>query len=73
MGVEEGREGVQALGLDHLGAVGVGLAGRGERGDRAVADDDVVDAVDAGDRVEHGRPAEDQVRVLAGADVEQRR
>ena len=42
--VEEGREGVQALGLDHLGAVGVGLAGGGERGDRAVADDDVVDA-----------------------------
>ena len=33
VGVEEGREGVQALGLDHLGAVGVGLAGRGELGD----------------------------------------
>ena len=34
VGVEEGGEGVQALGVDHLGAVGVGLAGRGELGDR---------------------------------------
>ena len=62
VGVEEGGEGVQALGLDHLGAVGVGLAGRRQLGDLAVADDDVVDAVDPGDRVEHGRPAQDQVR-----------
>ena len=46
------------------------LAGRRQLGDLAVADDDVVDAVDAGDRVEHGRPPQDQVGVLAGADVE---
>ena len=32
--VEEGGEGVQALGVDDLGAVGGGLAGRGELGDR---------------------------------------
>ena len=66
VGVEEGGEGVQALGLDHLGAVVVRLARRGQLGDLAVADDDVVDAVDPGHRVEHRRPAQDQVRGLAG-------
>ena len=70
VGVEEGGEGVQALGLDHLRALRVGRAGRGELGDLAVADDDVVDAVDPGDGVEHGGPAQDQVRALAGAHVE---
>ncbi len=70
MGIEEGRKGVQALGLDHLGALGVGLAGRGQLGDLAVADDEVVNPVDPRHRIEDGRPPQDQVRVLAGTHVE---
>ena len=68
--VEEGREGVQALGLDQLGAVGRRRARRRQLGDLAVADDDVVDAVDPGDRVEYGGAAQDQMRGLARAHVE---
>ena len=54
---------MEALGFDDLGALGRGgSAGGGELGDAAVADDDVVDALDPGDRVEDGGAAEDQVR-----------
>ena len=45
-------------------------ARRGELGDPAVADDDVVGALDPGDRVEQRRFAQDHVRALAGAHVE---
>jgi hypothetical protein len=67
--VEEGGEGVQSLGVDLLQPLDLG-AGRGQLGDPAGADDDVVDAVDPGDRIEHGGGAQDQVRALAGAHVE---
>ncbi len=67
VGVEEGREGVQAAGVDLLEALAGGLAGRRQLGDLAVADDDVVLGIDAGHRVEHRRPAQDQVRALSGA------
>ena len=50
VGVEEGREGVQAGGLDHLGALGLGASpARPSSAIRAVADDHVVGAVDPGD------------------------
>ncbi len=61
---------MQALGLDDFRPLGVRLAGRGQLGDPPLADDDVVDGVDPGHRVEHRRPAQDEVRVLAGARVE---
>ena len=63
--VEEGGEGVQAFGVELLGAVRVGLAGGGELGDPAAADDEVVDAVDPGDRVEQRGAAQDEVGGLA--------
>ena len=63
--VEEGREGVQALGVELLGAVRVGLARCGDLGDPAAADHEVVDAVDPGDRVEQRRAAQDEVGGLA--------
>ncbi len=61
---------MQALGLEHLGPLALRRARRRQLGDAAVAEDEVVDAVDAGDRVEHGGTAQEQVRRLAGADVE---
>ena len=67
--VEEGGKGVQARGVDLLQSLGGG-AGGGELGDPALADDDVVDALDPGHRVEHGRAAQDRVGALAGAHVE---
>ncbi len=66
MGIEEGGEGVQPLGLDDLGRVLVGGPGLGQLGDPAAADDDVVDAVDAGCRIEYRGVAQNQVRRLAG-------
>src|SRR5882672_1651679 len=67
--VEKGRESVYALRLDHLGALGLTLAGRGQLGNFAAADDDVVDAIDPGHRVEHSGPAQDCVGDLAGTHV----
>src|SRR6201999_1800901 len=68
--VEEGGEGVQAFGVDLLDAGRVGASGRSQLGDPAVADDEVVDAVDPGDRVEQGGAAEDEVGRLARPHVE---
>ena len=70
VGIEEAREGVQALGLDDLGAVERHRAGRRKLGDAAGADHHVVDALDPGRRIEHGRRPQDYVRALAGAHVE---
>ena len=66
--VDEGREGVQALGVDHLGAVGrLERPGRADLGDLAAADQQVVVAVDAGARVDHLGAADQRVRRLAPA------
>jgi hypothetical protein len=54
--VDEGREGVQSLGLHHLGALRR-LERLADRCDRAVAHEQVGHGVDAGARVEHVRAA----------------
>ncbi len=61
---------MQAFGVDLLDVGCVGLAGGRELGDPAAADDEVVDAVDPGDRVEQRGAPQDEVGGLAGADVE---
>ena len=69
MGVEEGREDAEALGLDRLRTVEPGRPGSGDLGDLSSPDDEVVDAVDAGARIEDLRIAKDEllVALLAGA------
>ena len=51
-------------------SVASALAGGRELGDPAAADDEVVDALDPGDRVEQGGATQDEVGGLPGADVE---
>jgi hypothetical protein len=70
VGVEEGREGVQAAGVDFLEAVDARRAGRGQLGDLAGADHQVVLGIDPGNRVEHRGAPQDYVRALAGADLQ---
>ena len=67
--IEEGRKGVQAFGVDLLDAVELSARSR-QLGDPAGAYYDVVNTLDAGDRVEHGGAAQDQIGALAGAHVE---
>jgi hypothetical protein len=63
--VEEGREGVQPLRLDHFGGAVLGVAGARQLGDSTIADHDVVLAVDPSVRVEHSHAAQDQLDGLA--------
>jgi hypothetical protein len=71
--IEEGRVDVAALGVDHLGAVGLGgLTGGCQLGDAPVADDDVVHALDSRGRVEHRGAPEDQLGGIAAAKREVR-
>ncbi len=70
VGVEEGGEGVQPGRLDQLALAGLRRAGRRQLRDLAAAHDHVEAALDAGDRVEHGRFAQDQVGGLPAARVE---
>ena len=71
-GSKKAGKACRPLGVDLLDALGGGLAGRGQLGDLAVADDDVVLGVDAGDRIEHRGAAQDQVRALPGAHLQLR-
>ena len=66
--VDEGREQVAARAVDDLGAVGrrVERAGGADLGDLAVADEDVVRAVEARARVEHVGAAHEQVGGAGG-------
>ncbi len=59
--VDEAREQVPALAVDHLDAVGGQRAGRAELGDLAAAHEHVVRRVDPAARVEHVGAADQQV------------
>ncbi len=52
VGVEEGGEREQAVGVDDLGVLDLGAAGIGELGDLAVADHEVTDGADSGARAD---------------------
>ncbi len=59
MRVDEGGRNEEAATFDHTMRVGVEIAA--ERRDHTVVDPDVERLVDSGDRVEHARPADDDV------------
>ena len=71
VGVDEGGEGVQALGVHHLRPLGrLEAAGRADLGHRPVAQDQVARAVEPGTRVEQVRARDQHRRARCGLAVE---
>jgi hypothetical protein len=67
VGIEERRDGVEALRVDHLGVGNRACAGRSQLGDLPVADHDVVRPLDPRPGIKDGRALQDQVAFGRGA------